>query len=487
MTSEKEVAKWHQRPTMLNRRVAQRMRVKRKGGRVNLAVLFYILVFVTTSTLLIFQTFHLDPADNKLHTFSLANFTTSRKMKTKMIRRDLSPILNNAATVTKAQEKNTKPIFVMHVGVPKTATSTLQHVFETVSSDLLAKDNWHFAGKVLGKDVQDFPILNAFSSSCRDQVNKAMAIANVHQNNTSEKLPDCWKTMMSTLDDLYQRRVNVLVSEENLCIAQLSIKHLSWSALQRALSKWQVKIVVSYRRWPEWVASSKNQMEKPTKAQIRRRKWPKTEGGLPTRPIYPYFLDILSGKLPTEFPNAKIVVKEYQKYFQDISIVNFHAGDIVSNFMCQVLNATNTCVESQQQTYEYTNHSKVNKRVDMSYDMLAIAAAEAGLINLPLSRVGVTQAIREYHQQHLNSTPWILNCPDKDKLKPILRRSMQLEKEIVPEFYAASKEEHATSFWKLAEQDKFFCSVDTTAMLKNPKWRLFFQNLRKENIADQFS
>jgi hypothetical protein len=445
----------------------------RKSGN-NLAVLFYSLIFFAAATLMIMQSKSItNDQVNKLHMLSLANFTSSKTMKI-LPRRNSPRVSKNTSTATTSH--GTKPLFVMHVGVPKTASSTLQHTFE-LHADLLAQDNWYYAGKVLGengpKNVQDYPIFSALSSAtCRDQVNKAWKLYTKH--NSTENFPTCWNSMLSFLNDLYQRRVNVLLSEENLCIAQLSTNPVHWSALQHALSQWDVKIIVAYRRWPEWVASGKNQLEKPTKAQRRRRIWP-AEGGLPTLPLYPYFEDILRGKTPTYFPYADTVIKEYRKYFSNVEVVNYHKGDIVSEFVCQVLSSSHTCQETQQ--HNYTNHSKVNKQVDMQCDMLAVAAAEAGLVHLSLSRVQVAQTCRDFHQHNNETVPWILECPTKDQLQPILRRSLQLEQEIIPECCgAASKDEHVSSFWEAVEQ-KIFCSVDTAAMLRNPKWHRFFKEL----------
>jgi hypothetical protein len=54
---------------------------------------------------------------------------------------------------------------------------------------------------------------------------------------------------------------------------------------------------------------------------------------------------------------------------------------------------------------------------------------------------------------------------------------MRLERELVPDIYAAHEEQHRKQFWNAAAENKF-CSVNTTAVLIDPDWLSLFAYLR---------
>jgi hypothetical protein len=64
-------------------------------------------------------------------------------------------------------------------------------------------------------------------------------------------------------------------------------------------------------------------------------------------------------------------------------------------------------------------------------------------------------------------------------LEALLAESMRLERELVPDFYAAHEEQHRKSFRNAAAKNKF-CSVNTTAVLIDPDWLSLFEHLKEE-------
>jgi hypothetical protein len=249
-------------------------------------------------------------------------------------------------------------------------------------------------------------------------------------------------------------------------------------------NKFRVKVVVSYRRWPEWVASSKNEVEKPSPAKLRRLQWP-DQGGLVTAPLWHAIRYMMSIRTqpPWYFPYADRVLALYQTHFNDVVVLNYHDGDIISNFICQILNATNSCQDTADQddaACSHLNHSRTNKRVNMHYDMLATAAASAGLVDTKeFTRSDVAEAIRI--QQSNNQTmmlPWPLICPTKTELQPILEKSLEFERNIVgSEWFQAHREDHVKAFWRMALEMNFFCSPDSPAIVKDRQWLAFFLQL----------
>jgi hypothetical protein len=65
---------------------------------------------------------------------------------------------------------------------------------------------------------------------------------------------------------------------------------------------------------------------------------------------------------------------------------------------------------------------------------------------------------------------------EQESLEAFLAESMRLERELVPDFYAAHEEQHRKNFWNAAAKNKF-CSVNTTAVLIDPDWLSLFAQL----------
>jgi hypothetical protein len=67
----------------------------------------------------------------------------------------------------------------------------------------------------------------------------------------------------------------------------------------------------------------------------------------------------------------------------------------------------------------------------------------------------------------ITSLPYI--CPGKQQLENILKRSLELEKLLLPEFYASplGEEEHKRLFWDVWLKENKFCWVDIERLFQN--------------------
>jgi hypothetical protein len=76
---------------------------------------------------------------------------------------------------------------------------------------------------------------------------------------------------------------------------------------------------------------------------------------------------------------------------------------------------------------------------------------------------------RNVHEANpVKSLPYI--CPGKQQLENLLKRSLQLEKLLMPEFYVSSlgEEEHKRLFWDVwFKERKIFCWVDIERLFQN--------------------
>jgi hypothetical protein len=168
----------------------------------------------------------------------------------------------------------------------------------------------------------------------------------------------------------------------------------------------------------------------------------------------------------------------YRDLRDQVRIMNIHLESmkVTSNFLCEILpNAPNTCQASLNQTEE----KNANPSKSLDYQLIAVDAVDRGLLEQSkFNRTRVVQYLEQYHKEKLESRPLPLECMDQVSLEALLAESMRLERELVPDFYAAHEEQHRKNFWNAAAKNKF-CSVNTTAVLIDPDWLSLFCAIRK--------
>jgi hypothetical protein len=180
-------------------------------------------------------------------------------------------------------------------------------------------------------------------------------------------------------------------------------------------------------------------------------------------------------------PYTDKIVDLYRDLGDQVRIMNMHLDnmEVTSNFVCEILpNAANACQASLNQTKQNFNPSS-----QMDYQLIAVDAVDRGLLGKSkLDRGRVVQTIKQYHKKELGSRPLPLECMDQVSLEAFLAESMRLERELVPEFYAAHEEQHRKNFWNAAAKNKF-CSINTTAVLIDPDWLSLFARLKMESTG----
>jgi hypothetical protein len=112
-------------------------------------------------------------------------------------------------------ESKTLPYFVLHMGPPKTATTTLQsELDESIWRDALAADNYTYAGKVLSSSTntntvdsqqrraQHKDIWNALVGKTCQRELFAMQQPHYNNNENGRKFPACWTLFLKSLTKL---------------------------------------------------------------------------------------------------------------------------------------------------------------------------------------------------------------------------------------------------------------------------------------------
>jgi hypothetical protein len=371
-----------------------------------------------------------------------------------------------------------RPLLILHVGPPKTATTTLQN-FLSHYRTLLRQDNYDFVGTFPGENMDHNPFLSGVGRSCGRSVHRAI----MHGKKPMDVA--CWARMKKELAKSRQTGVNIILSEENLSVDTYSLRPIFELLVQE--QEWSVKIVVAYRRFHEWIISAKNQAERPSSRQLRRNRWTQ-QSGLPTLPHYPYIEEVINGSRQMPMWYTDNVVRRYEEAgfdSNDVVVWNLHANDysnIVESFFCDVLTgAVKTCAESQR--LRAKDIPRANPSMPLEYDMLAVAAAEQGLVNLTFVRANVAIVAQVQQEHFLGKTArdFAMKCLPRHELEPLLQTAIQYESELLPEFHSSKLGRVALkASFELAVQDKKYCSVDTETVLQDPAWQAFFQNLKFE-------
>jgi hypothetical protein len=414
-------------------------------------------------------------------------------------------ISRDPASAFNDNDSRPKPVLVILVGPPKTATTTLQNYLTDPQTQAnLRKDNYLYQGKFVGRfEGIDSKIRN--TSLLRTLRDKSCKQKTQIAREQKQAMPECWNSFTGELDRLYQTKQNVILVEEFLADACFDLP-----AFQQATTKWQVLIVITHRQFWSWLPSFKNEMDKDKSKKNKDgpnldhfSSTPKSTDPLPwgfdgpRTTSSPAFYKAMTSvknrraiRVPFKdngLPDTDNIVNLYQDLKDQIRIMNIYLDNITvtSNFVCEILpNATNACQASLNQSSK--KQITKNPSIKLDYHLIAVDAVDRGLLGrrgTQLDRQKVVQTLEKYHKKKRGSRPLPLECMDQVSLEAMLAESMRLERELVPDFYAAHEEQHRNDFWNAAAKNKF-CSVNTTAVLIDPGWLSLFEKLRKESASD---
>jgi hypothetical protein len=406
------------------------------------------------------------------------------------------------------------PYFVIHIGPPKTATSSLQlELTERHDRNLLAADNYMYVGAYM-KDGKLMHHTTYSTSNTTTAIKQAMtdldcqaAVHKARKTNTattgsstsSGVYPPCWQNFLHALDE--SQGQNILLSQEimsfRLIRTDAGPAPVDWVALKQALSgRWNLLVVVGYRRLMEWLPSAKQQNERWNALKPAMNNWPKygNQPGRPIPPIFPHVLHhlsyidgsqrrpkwLLQKNRKFRYLYVNNVIELLNSHEVPFQILNLHEPEpLFVTFFCNVLPGAETnCAVSRQLAVDGVREKRANREQSVAYDILATAAAGRGLVDRSVwTRHAVALAAREYHERVLNGTPFILSCPMEHDLELYLNASLSAEQELLPDFYQsdAGEQQHRADFAAAVARKKY-CWINAKQVLEQTVWRNFFRN-----------
>ena len=341
-----------------------------------------------------------------------------------------------------------RPKLILHIGPPKMGTTTLQHYLEKDDNDgILALSNYTYI-KCPNLQKMYAPITGA--------------------NFTN------WEKFQSCLDEAKAKgpHMNAVYSQE-VFGKFFSNDKIHWRYLRKVTSDWQVIIVVSYRRFFEWLPSYYYQNNRlmncmgpcqpPTFHEYFETMKVDTNS---------YFATFWGGVLGERHPTEALIEK-FGAYF-DVVVHNIHEEpeNLVANFYCNIMHAEASCSHRRSEGLEVSK----NVGSTLNYNLLAIAAKNAHLVPKKVSRFILSKAIQHFQEsQGKNENDFPLTCINDVDQYWLLTTSLEFEKRLIPKWFESERGEmdHREKFSAAIEKNKF-CNLNADQAILDPKWNSFF-------------
>jgi hypothetical protein len=404
------------------------------------------------------------PLSSGSESFSSESFTSSHATNSK---NDTSTLIVQNSTTTNATQ-----YFILHIGPPKTATTSIQCGLNKFSRALARKDNYYFLGQ-----------------SCRLGTVVTMA------NGEESILAFDMLKELNTLNTTYLRALKVrvqahytlghhlILSSEHF-ISKLHDKNRIWGYLKRLTAGFKVKIVIAYRHYFQWIASMYYQQHYRNEYMT----WPHSGGS-----VHPSFQSYLTTHLDNwESSNRTNTGSRrsthhslwalllWSKHFDDVHIFDLHQeGDTFTNFVCQTLPSATSFCNALKHLLDggIVDGELVVKRVSTDYhaERVVEEAYLKGLIRRDVTKNNTVHVAREAIVKHsVHKNPDYLDCIPQsleDRLKNASLTFMELlyradGRQLSDVRWDEAVNEHNTMFDKTKAQGKY-CDIHPTNFLQN--------------------
>ena len=347
----------------------------------------------------------------------------------------------------------------LHIGPHKSATTTIQCALHQYAPMLRDKDSMVYLGKF-------DPAFCGGSSSGEKQDERIRKIDQCVRDNE-----ECWGPLIEEWKQHGKEGMDMILSKESLSDwtsndhSDASYRSFFWSRMATALHGWNVTVLVTYRRYYEWLPSAYTQHLYHTQIQ-KNAPWP--DAVLPT---FAQFLeDVLENRRPPPYPYLDTMLQFKFPTNWNVRVLNLHNTNhaIVETLLCEVFQARNTCNSYQQIAPKRTSQSDA-----LFYDRLNVQATLWGWLSGG-RRFARMKATRRFVEQHLSNMP--KECPDKALLARFLERSLALEQQILVGHGGDHRIDQRHDFWNSTDR---FCTPNASSVLlqESKRWKEFYDSL----------
>jgi hypothetical protein len=349
---------------------------------------------------------------------------------------------------------------VIHIGPMKTGSSAIQASLGIVVPEIERYDGYEDAGFAMDKGIEAFHMVGCFRPDAVPFTGGDYFEISCH--------PDA----LNQVARVAERRHNLIITAEYLTDPQTDL-----AKFKEFLQPWKHhRIVAYYRRYHDWLLSFHNQIYKQQTTATR-----KSIAEFVTHESKVNFL--WNTMYLTESINR------YSNYFDDIHVINIYDlpnQDVREAFYCDGLpDATESCTKFKNYAATEAKHVE-NPSVPLVYSDLAYYAQEMGYwtskeLGGALTMKNVASLAQHHQEEQLKKSSYDFDnaviCPEEAVLDELLQKSLDVEKELFPEFYAQQGEQEIIMHFNKIKNTKM-CHVDAKFVLDNsPEWVDFFRGI----------
>lgn len=423
-----------------------------------------------------------------------------------------------------SQSTTIKPVLILHVGPPKTGSTSLQCMLESLRSEL-EKDGIAYIGRpeCRGMNIhyRHKKLFRLFSAALVTGYDCHRQLNGLEGNHTDgvQVLPSCWDDFTDQLESYRQAGTNVIFSDEamsNRVVRSQGYRPsvpYPWTALKSTLEGmgWDVRVLIVHRPLYDYLPSVYIEQYKEGPAKRKLNQWfgggdghgndreicPSQGGRAVPRPFDTDTHEITIARLlnkQQEWPLYPTPAQVYELFrdhgftiilvdmMEHVTGTNGKDLNMIQHIICdKIPGTTHTCNAVDVWNAE---NKELNPSLSLHYDFIAVEACHKGLLNGTLvSRDVARHAIqrRQEHDLGLSPNDFALVCPDDETLMNILRVSLDHERRLRTSQWDQYKESrHKERFWKVTREKKKCCNVDSKEVVKDESWIEFFSTIDKE-------
>jgi len=249
-----------------------------------------------------------------------------------------------------------KPQFIIHVGPPKTGTTSIQCGLAHMSEVLATLDNYYYIGTQCHKRDKEHNIEKKTGYKPLNPIYDMF----IHLE-MAHPLPF---SVQESLDHHYRQNHNIILSVEKFSAMRDTQGALENMRKVFDPEKWDVRIIIAYRRYFEWFPSQYNQEvlggrkrgedHIPSFREYFLKKHNHWETGAPIE------RELQFSEKHIRFHPTISTLQTYASLF-DVEIFNYYMqGDLVTNFVCHAIpGAHQTCDLLRQVSPNYHERKQV--------------------------------------------------------------------------------------------------------------------------------
>jgi hypothetical protein len=359
------------------------------------------------------------------------------------------PLLNllPPATTVTAQKA---PLLLVHVGPPKTGTTSLQHAISMYEPHLL-EDNYYYTG--------NSAFIDSFNVCTRRMVS--------NPNATHE----CWTNIFNTTEGHRNAGHNLILSNEVIALRAKDKVH--FDLFRGLVDPWMpnVLVVVGYRHLHNFLHSTHYELQK-------NQRWPSNrERGKYVQSFVNFWQENHGRDLVGPMPTPATAIALFRAAQYNVSVLDIETKEQITEFFCDLLpHANHTCHHHQSLPLSVpTLNAKDSGRVN--YDSLAILAFQRNMLKKSQTRSYLRARIKKFNEDVLHHGPddFVLDCLDSGQEELFLQESISHAR-------AAgfmNMDDAVRSDFAKAKETKKFCSINAWIVFHQKVWQDFFRGARK--------